>query len=176
MNSKSLLLLALVSATLLPAARADIDIDIRLGRAAPPPPPEVVVVERIGPSAPPPWTKPRAFHSTYNYYYYPETNVYYRADNHTWFYLDGRNWRSAAQLPGNIRVNFGRSVSLRLDTARPYTYHDRVVAYYPPTYFNRVRFKNDRDNHDNHGHNDGPDRGHDDRDDHGKGRDDDKRH
>jgi hypothetical protein len=163
MNSKSLLLVAFVSAAFLPAARADIDIDIRLGRASPPPPPEVVVVERIGPEAPPPWTKPRAFHSTYSYYYYPEANVYYRADTHTWFYLDGRNWRTVRQLPPGIRVDFGRSVALRLDSDRPYTYHDRVVAYYPPTYFSRVRFKNDRDNH---GRNDGPGHGPDRRDDH----------
>jgi hypothetical protein len=157
MNSKSLILLAFVSAALLPAARAtDIDIDIRLGHAAPPPPPQVVVVEPVGPSEPPPWTKPRAFHTAYSYYYYPESNVYYRADNHTWFYLEGRNWHTAVQLPSYIRVNFGRSVPLRLDTSRPYNYHDRVVAYYPPTYFNHVHYKND-----DHGHNEG--KGHDDR-------------
>jgi len=175
MNPKSLLLLAFVAAALLPAARADIDIDIRLGHAAPPPPPEVIVVERIGPPEPPPWSKPRAFHTTYSYYYYPETNVYYRADNHTWFYLEGPNWHTAVQLPASIRVNFNHSVPLRLDTSRPYSYHNHVVAYYPPTYFSRVRYKNEPDNH---GHSD--DKNHHDHDDHhddhGKGHDDDKHH
>ncbi len=148
MKPNPLLLLALASGVLLPAARADLDIDIHLGRAAPPPPPEIVVVDPIGPTAPPPWAKPRAFHSAYDYYYYPEADVYYRADTHTWFYLDGRRWRTARQLPADIRVDFGRSVSLRLDTDRPYTYHDRVVAYYPRNYFTRVRYRD----HDNHWH------------------------
>ena len=167
MKSKSLFLFALVSAALLPSARADLlnlDVDIRLGRAAPPPPPEVVVVERVGPEAPPPWAKPSAFRNAYNYYYYPEADVYYRADTHTWFYLDGRNWRTARELPPGIRVDFGRSVSLRLDSNRPYVYHDRVVAYYPRNYFERVRYK-DRDNHWHGAPERGPDR-HDDHDRH----------
>jgi hypothetical protein len=167
MKMKFLVLLGFVSTGLLSSARADldVDVDIRLGRASPPPPPEVIVVDPVGPSAPPPWAKPRMFHRTYNYYYYPEANVYYRADNHTWFYLEGRGWRSARQLPPGLRVDFGRSVALRLDSDRPYIYHDRVVAYYPPGYFSRVRFKDGRD-HDRH---DGPDH------DHGRGNDRDRR-
>ncbi len=158
MKPKSLLLCALVTGALLPAARAvDLDLDIHLGRAAPPPPPEIVVVDPVGPAEPPPWAHPRA--SAYNYYYYPEADVYYRADTHTWFYLEGRNWRTARQLPPGIRVDFGRSVALRLDTDRPYIYHERVVAYYPHTYFTRVRYRD----HDNHWH-EAP--GHDRHDDH----------
>ncbi|MEJ1972177.1 MAG: hypothetical protein WDM96_06815 [Lacunisphaera sp.] len=147
---KSLLLVSLVSAMLLPAARADIDVDIHLGRAVPPPPPEVVVVDRVGPPAPPPWAALRPSQPAYSYYYYPDADVYYRADTHMWFYQDGRNWRTTRQLPSGIRVDFGRSVPLRLDSDRPYIYHDRVVAYYPRNYFTRVKFKNYHDYHDRH--------------------------
>ena len=58
-------LLILIGATLLPSARAGIDIgvtaEIRLGRALPPPPPEVVVIEEAGPPGPPPWAPGRVF-------------------------------------------------------------------------------------------------------------------
>lgn len=184
MNTKIILLVAVVAASLVPAARAqhiDVGVDIRLGRAQPPPPPEVIIIDNSGPSGPPPWasTRSRWYQRSYGYYYYPGYDVYYRPDRQTWFYLEGRSWRSARQLPPHIHVDFGRSVSLTLATDRPYTYHDRVVAYYPPTYFNRVKFKHDRDNrHDDRRDNDRrerDDRGDRDRNDRGKGNDRDKR-
>ena len=163
MNSKSLLLLILTAATLLPAARAgvtmDISADIRLGRALPPPPPEVVVVERIGPPEPPPWAHSHWYHRTYAYYYYPGADVYYRSADHVWFFLEGGTWRFGVRLPDHLRLDFGRAVSLTLESDRPYLYHDRVVAYYPANYFSRVKFRNEREyRHDEH-------RDHDERDD-----------
>jgi hypothetical protein len=166
MNTKTILFLALaVAGSLAPTVRAqhiDVGIDIRLGRALPPPPPEVIVTEQVGPPGPPPWAaEHRWYRHTYNYYFYPECDVYYCPDTRMWFYLDGRTWRAAARLPDFIRIDFGRSVSLRLDGDRPYLFHDRVVAYYPRNYFAKVRFKSDRDERrDDHR----DDRGRDDRD------------
>ncbi len=178
MNSKIILLLTLAAASLAPAARAQVDVgigvDIRLGRAAPPPPPEVVVIDEVGPSAPPPWTRSHWYHRSYGYYYYPGCDVYYRPSDHMWFYLDGGAWRFGARLPDHIRVDFGRAVSLSLETDRPYMYHERVVAYYPANYFAKVKFKNGHDNRRDDRRDD--DRDHDDRDDRGKDRDKDKRH
>ena len=161
MNSKSILLLALTLASCLTAARAEISVDvtaaIRLGRAMPPPPPEVVVLERIGPPEPPPWARRHWYHHSYAYYFYPGANVYYRPADHVWFYLEGGNWRIGARLPNHIHMDFGRAVSLSLESDRPYLFHERVVAYYPPNYFSRVRFRYERDewredhrDHDDH--------------------------
>jgi len=178
MKLPTLLLVSLAAAGLALSARADllnldISADIRIGRAAPPPPPEVIIVERVGPPEPPPWSAPPHQHQrVYAYYYYPGSDVYYRTDSHTWYYIEGRDWRSADRLPDYVRVDFGRAVQLQLDNDRPYVYHQKVVAYYPPDYFTRVKFKNGHDNRpDDHGKKNNP--GHDD---HGKGKSKDKKH
>lgn len=145
MKSKRLLLLCLGAALLVPA-RAQIDVslsaEIRLGRALPPPPPEVVIIEDAGPSGPPPWAPAHGFRRNRDYYYYPGADVYYRPADRTWFYLDGGNWRFGVSLPTTIRVDFDRSVSLTMETERPYEFHDKVRTYYPRDYFvKKVRVK-----------------------------------
>lgn len=173
MNSK-IILFSLTTLVLVPAAPAQIDVgisaEIRLGRSAPPPPPEIIVVEEAGPPGPPPWVaEHRWYRRSYGYYYYPGYDVYYRPADRVWFYLDGGNWRFGARLPNNIRVDFGHAVSLKLETDRPYVYHQKVVTYYPPNYFAKVKFKNGHDNRRDDRH-DRDDRGRDDdRGDRGKG-------
>ena len=160
MNSKILLLISLTATTLLPVARAGVNLDIsaeiRLGRALPPPPPEVVVIERIGPSEPPPWARSHWYHRSYAYYYYPGADVYFRPADRVWFFLDRGAWRFGARLPDHIRMDFGRAVSLTLESDRPYLLHDRVIAYYPPNYFSRVKLRNEHDGRrdDHHDHDD----------------------
>ncbi len=178
MNTKIILLAAAVAVGFAPAARAqhiDVDVDIRLGRAAPPPPPEVIVVDDAGPPGPPPWARSHWYRRSYGYYYYPGYDVYYRPADRVWFYLDGGSWRFGARLPDHIHVDFRRSVTLKLESDRPYTYHQRVVTYYPPTYFSRVKFKHENDNRrDDRRDNDRRDRDDRGRHDRGKGNDRDK--
>jgi len=150
MKTRSVLLLSLAAAGFVPAVDAAIDVhidaEIRIGRAPPPPPPEIVVVEEVGPPGPPPWSRSRWYRRSHAYYYYPGCDVYYRPSDRMWFYLDGGNWEFGVSLPERIRVDFGRSVSLSLESDRPYTFHRDVVAYYPPTYWSKVKFKNGHDN------------------------------
>lgn len=145
MNTKTFVLLGLVVASLSPAAKADLDIgvsaEIRLGRALPPAPPEVVIVEEVGPGGPPPWAKTRWYRRNHAYYYYPGGDVYYRPADRQWFYLEGSNWRFGTRLPDHIRLDFGRSVFLNLESDRPYVYHNDVVRYYPGHYFTKVKIK-----------------------------------
>jgi hypothetical protein len=153
MNTKPWVLIFLAAALLAPGAFAQkidlgISADIRLGRVAPPPPPEVVVVQGDHPSGPPPWSRGRFYQRSREYYYYPADDVYYRPSDHTWFYLEGRGWRSARSLPPGVRVDFDRSVMVTIPTDRPYEYHEKVRAYYPRDYFvSRVRIK-ERDHRD----------------------------
>jgi hypothetical protein len=175
MNANTIIFLCLATAGLVPAARAEINVDItadiRLGHSLPPPPPEVVVVEEVGPPGPPPWAQGHWYRRSYAYYYYPGYDVYYRPADRVWFYLDGGNWRIGAQLPTHVRVDFGRAVPLRLESDRPYVYHQKVVTYYPPNYFARVKLRNDYDNRRND-HDERNDRGRD----RGKGHGKDKKH
>lgn len=135
------LLAAVASVALSASALADLDLsviaEIRLGKAAPPPPPEVVVVEESGPKGPPPWAPAHGFRRNRGYYYYPGTNVYYRPADRMWFFLDGRDWRAGVSLPTSFRVDFTRSVSLEMETDRPYEFHRSVAEYYPADYFTR---------------------------------------
>jgi hypothetical protein len=162
-------LLLLIGATLLPSAYAGIDIgvtaEIRLGKALPPPPPEVVVVEEVGPPGPPPWAPGHVFRRNRTYYFYPECYVYYRPADRMWFYLEGTNWHAAATLPSHVTIDFGHSVSLTMETDRPYLYHQQVAARYPSGYFAKVKFRNHDDHHEANRSNRGKGRGK------GKGRD-----
>jgi hypothetical protein len=173
--------LLLTTAGLLTTAYAQIDVNIRLGHAAPPPPPDVVVIQPAGPAGPPPWSHGHWFHRSRAYYYYPESDVYYRPADHMWFYEDGNVWRTSPVLPARVRIDFGRCVTLHMETDRPYRYHRQVVTYYPPRYFyTRVRIKErpgrhdwDHHDHDDHqawSHHD-DDHNHDDHRDHGHGPD-----
>lgn len=152
MKSKLLLLLGLGAALLVPA-RAQIDVslsaEIRLGRALPPPPPEVVIIEESAPAGPPPWAPAHGFRRNRDYYYYPGADVYYRPADRTWFYLDGSNWRFGVSLPATIRVDFDRSVSLTMESDRPYEFHQKVRTYYPGDYFvKKVRVKGKGEKHE----------------------------
>jgi hypothetical protein len=160
MNTKPILLLSLALAGLAaPLARAQVDFsaDIQLGRRPPPPPPAVVVV--VPDSGPSPWEHGSWYQPSQDYYYYPGAQVYYRVHDHVWFYNDRGTWRNGPFLPVGFRVDFGRSIPLRMATNRPYRFHEQIVGRYPGNYFEtRVRFRDDRrddrhdDRHDDHGH------------------------
>lgn len=145
MNTRMFLLLGLGVALLTPAhAVLDISLsaEIRLGRALPPPPPEVIVIEESAPPGPPPWAPAAGFRRNHDYYYYPGADVYFRPADRTWFYLDGGNWSFGVSLPASIRVDFDRSVSITMESDKPYEFHDKVRNYYPGDYFvKRVRVK-----------------------------------
>ncbi len=170
MKTKVLILLSLLGTFhWVPLTQAEVNVDISadiyLGRTPPPPPPTVVIVDPVGPPGPPPWAASHWYRRSYAYYYYPGYDVYYRPSDRMWFFLDGGSWRFGAQLPRSVHVDFGRAVPLSLEADRPYVYHEKIVTYYPPNYFSRVKFKDGgprRDDHD-----DRPDRGRGgDRDDH----------
>ncbi len=62
-----------------------------------------------------------------------------------WFYLDGRDWRFGASLPASLRIDFDHSVSLTMETDRPYEHHRHIVDYHPADYFARVQVKGVKD-------------------------------
>lgn len=134
----SRLLLGLGALSAASIALADVSVTgvIRIGE---PPPPPVVVLEPAVPG-PPPWAPAHGRRAKYAYYYYPGCDVYYRPGDRMWIYLEGGRWSVGAGLPTSIRIDLSRSVSLEMDSDRPYLYHEKIRAFYPAN----VKVKADR--------------------------------
>lgn len=66
------------------------------------------------------------------YQYYPSSSVYHDADRGLYFYLSGSNWRISASLPADLRMHLGTSVSIEMDTDKPYVYNAEHRKQYPP--------------------------------------------
>ena len=82
----------------------------------------------------------RAKHQ-YHYRYYPSRSVYYDTGRGLYFYIKGKNWEVGASLPSNLRVGLGDSVSIELDTDKPYLYHTEHVKKYPPGQMKKKKHK-----------------------------------
>jgi hypothetical protein len=80
---------------------------------------------------PPPHAPAHGYRAKHQYWYYPSRSVYYDTGRGLYFYLKGNGWEVGASLPSNLRVGLGDSVSIELDTDKPYIYHSEHVKKYP---------------------------------------------
>ena len=81
---------------------------------------------------PPAHAPAHGYRAKHKYRYYPDCSVYHDTDRGLYFYIKEGNWEVGASLPNNLQMGLGESVSLELDTDRPYTYHTDHVKQYPP--------------------------------------------
>ena len=81
---------------------------------------------------PPAHAPAHGYRAKHKYRYYPDCSVYHDGKRGLYFYIKGGNWEVGASLPNNLQMGLGESVSLELDTNRPYTYHADHVKQYPP--------------------------------------------
>jgi hypothetical protein len=81
---------------------------------------------------PPAHAPAHGYRAKHQYRYYPSRSVYYDTGRGLYFYLKGNNWEVGASLPSSLRVGLGDSVSIELDTDKPYIYHADHVKKYPP--------------------------------------------
>jgi len=81
---------------------------------------------------PPAHAPAHGYRAKYKYRYYPSCSVYYDSGRRIYFYLKGDNWEVGASLPTSLRVGLGDSVSIELDTDKPYIHHAEHVKEYPP--------------------------------------------
>jgi hypothetical protein len=81
---------------------------------------------------PPAHAPAHGYRSKHHYRYYPSRSVYYDSDRRIYFYIEGDNWEVGASLPSSLRMGLGDSVSIELDTDKPYIYHEDHVKKYPP--------------------------------------------
>ena len=81
---------------------------------------------------PPAHAKAHGYRAKHKYRYYPDCSVYHDTERGLYFYIKAGNWEVGASLPNNFQMGLGESVSLELDTDRPYTYHADHLEQYPP--------------------------------------------
>jgi len=81
---------------------------------------------------PPAHAKAHGYRAKHRYRYYPDCSVYHDIRRGLYFYIKGCNWEVGASLPHNLQMGLGESVSLELDTDKPYTYHAEHIKQYPP--------------------------------------------
>ncbi len=83
------------------------------------------------PADPPPWAPAHGYRAKqYSYVYYPAAEIYYAPESRMWFWLSGGNWQFGASLPVEYRRYTTSSVSIVLETDRPYVQHTYVVERY----------------------------------------------
>jgi hypothetical protein len=81
---------------------------------------------------PPAHAPAHGYRAKYKYRYYPSKSVYYDTGRGLYFYLKGDNWEVGASLPSKVKAGLGDSVTLELDTAKPYIHHAEHAMEYGP--------------------------------------------
>jgi len=81
---------------------------------------------------PPAHAPAHGYRAKHQYRYYPSSNVYKDPERGIYFYLKGDKWEVGASLPLPLREGLGESVSLELETDKPYIHHAEHVKQYPP--------------------------------------------
>jgi hypothetical protein len=81
---------------------------------------------------PPAHAPAHGYRAKHQYRYYPSSKVYKDTERGIYFYLNGDKWEIGASLPLPIREGLGESVSIEMDTDKPYIYHADHVKKYPP--------------------------------------------
>jgi hypothetical protein len=92
---------------------------------------------------PPAHAPAHGYRAKHKYRYYPSRSVYYDTGRGLYFYLKGKHWEVGASLPSNLRVGLGNSVSIELNTDKPYIHHAEHVKKYPP---GKMKQKNKKKN------------------------------
>ena len=82
--------------------------------------------------APPKHAKVHGYRAMHTYQYYPEAKAYYDTSRGSYFYLDGESWRVSVSLPDTLKVRLGNSVTVEMDSDKPYTEFTEHSRQYPP--------------------------------------------
>ena len=89
---------------------------------------------------PPAHAPAHGYRAKHKYRYYPSNSVYYDTGRGVYFYLKGDNWEVGASLPSKLKAGLGDSVTLELDTAKPYIHHaEHAVKYRPKKHQNKKK-------------------------------------
>ena len=81
---------------------------------------------------PPAHAPAHGYRAKHQYRYYPAQKVYHDTDRGLYFYLKGANWEVGASLPSHLKAGLGESVTIELDTDKPYVHNSDLIKKYPP--------------------------------------------
>ena len=81
---------------------------------------------------PPAHAPAHGYQAKHKYRYYPDCSVYHDTEQGLYFYIKGGNWEVGASLPYNLQMGLGESVTIELDTDKPYVHNAYHVKKYPP--------------------------------------------
>ena len=67
----------------------------------------------------------------HRYVYYRDHDIYFAPETKTYYWREGNDWRSGAELPPESRAFVTKGgVTIQLDTERPYEKNEWVVEHY----------------------------------------------
>ncbi len=81
---------------------------------------------------PPAHAPAHGYRAKHKYRYYPSQMVYHDTERGLYFYLKGDNWEIGASLPSHLKAGLGESVTIELDTDKPYVHNAEHIKKYPP--------------------------------------------
>jgi hypothetical protein len=90
-------------------------------------------------NGPPAHAPAHGYRAKHQYHYYPSASVYHDTSRGLYFYLGGSGWQIAASLPQDLRVRLGSSVSIEMDTDKPYIYNDQHKKQFPPGQMKKMK-------------------------------------
>jgi len=80
-----------------------------------------------------------------HYVYYGDHDIYFAPETKTYYWQSNGTWQSGVTLPAEDRTFVQKGgVTIELDTDRPYTQHDYVIAHYKNKHDRDDRRDNDR--------------------------------
>ena len=93
---------------------------------------------------PPAHAPAHGYRAKHKYRYYPDSSVYHDTERGLYFYIKGGNWEVGASLPNSLQMSLGDSVSLELETDKPYTYHADHAKKHPPGKMKKGKHKKEK--------------------------------
>ena len=93
-------------------------------------------------NGPPAHAPAHGYRAKHQYHYFPSSSVYHDPDRGLYFYFSGSNWRVSASLPMVLRMNLGSSVSIEMNTDKPYIYNSEHRKQYPPGQMKKIKNSN----------------------------------
>jgi hypothetical protein len=83
-------------------------------------------------SAPPDHAPAHGYRKKHQYRYYPSAEVYFDPVRSLYFFLSSSQWKVSATLPNPLKLRLGTSVSIEMDSDKPYSKHAEHKSKYPP--------------------------------------------
>ena len=101
-------------------------------------------VSKAKKNGPPAHAPAHGYRIKHQYRYFPSASVYHDTSRGLYFYLGGSGWQVAASLPQDLKVRLGSSVSIEMETDKPYLYNDQHKKQYPPGIMKKGKTKKEK--------------------------------